>query len=406
MPYPGVPKELTPKMDKCVQRVMKDGKSKPSAIAICKTSIMSQKQKKKEKPMEIVADKTETRCVYFSSSPIQREKTLNASREGKLLKNVEIFKSGTYRGIQFKNSGLDKMVANFHYLKSFGIFQHVPVRADHPGFFGIGDIIDKVGGYVDDLRREGNTLVADIRVTSQGMWDKIQEGSYINRSAEIGTYDDNDGTVYSPVLYGFAWVDIPQIEGLSPKFSYSRNNKNFELINLNAIINMENMENEEPKDTFPPEESVVVEDTTIEPESQAPIETPKEEVADVVVEKEEVITNNKQTMEFEKSFPNEAKELVALRAEKLAFELKERADFVDSLEKEGKITPAQKEVETAFVKELTSELFAKYKEAKSIAPAVVKLDKEEVEGEEPAKEDVEIEKTPEEKADDFIKETN
>lgn len=404
MPYPGVPKELTPKMDKCVQKVMKDGKSKPSAIAICKTSIMSQKQKKKEKPMEIVADKTETRCVYFSSSPIQKEKTLNSSREGKLLKNVEIFKSGTYRGIQFKNSGLDKMVANFHYLKSFGIFQHVPVRADHPSFFGVGDIIDKVGGYVDDLRREGNKLVADIRVTSQGMWDKIQEGSYINRSAEIGTYDDNDGTVYSPVLYGFAWVDIPQVEGLSPKFSYSRNNKNFELINLNAIINMENIENEEAKDTFPPKEDVVGEESIAEPEAPAPVEAPTEVPVETPVE--EVINNNKQAMEFEKAFPNEAKELVALRAEKLAFELKERADFVDSLEKEGKITPAQKEVETAFVKELTSEQFAKYKEAKSIAPAVVKLDKEEVEGEEPAKEDVEIEKTPEEKADDFIKETN
>lgn len=40
MPYPGVPDRLTEKMEKCVKKVMADGKGKSAAIAICKESIM------------------------------------------------------------------------------------------------------------------------------------------------------------------------------------------------------------------------------------------------------------------------------------------------------------------------------------------------------------------------------
>jgi hypothetical protein len=391
MRYEGIPEELTEKMDRCVSKMVKDGKGQDVAVELCKTSILSQKETKKKKPLKVVAQKeTETRLVYFSQTPVPKENKLDASKEGKMLRNVEIFKSGTYRGIQFKNSGLDKMVANFHYLKSLGIFTNVPVRADHPNFFGMGDVIDKIGGYVADLKRVGNKLVADVRITSEKMWSKIQEGTYISRSAEIGAYEDNDGTVYSPILYGFAWVDIPQVEGLSPKFNYSRDNKNFELINLNALMNMD------PEDKFPPEEAPVEEAPKEEtPKEETPVEAPTEELN----------KSNEQPMEFEKAFPQEAEELKKLKEEKLAFELEKRASFVEQLEKDGKITPAQKEAEVAFVKDLTEEQFAKYKEAKEIAPAIVKLDKEVVEVEEPKKEEEPVEKTAEEKADDFIKET-
>jgi hypothetical protein len=389
--YEGIPKELEERMDACVSKLTKKGKSQSTAVSLCKVSVLSQKQKKKEKPMEIVADK-ETRCIYFSSSPVEVKK-MDSSKEGKILRNVEIFKSGTYRGIQFKNSGLDKMVANFHVLKDFGILPNVPVRADHPAFFGIGDVIDKVGGYVEDLRRVGNKLVADVRVTSQNMWDKIQEGTYINRSAEIGTYDDNDGIIYSPILYGFAWVDIPQVEGLSPKFSYSKDNQNIELINLNAL----NMDIN--KDQFPPEDAP--EEEKVEPV----VEEPKEEPV-IEEKKEELNKSNEQPMEFEKAFPVQAEELTKLRAEKDALLVEQRVSFVEQLEKEGKIVPVQKESEIAFVKELSEEQFEKYKELKKSSIAVVKLDKEETEGEEPVKPEEEIEKTPDEKADEFLKETD
>lgn len=44
MPYPGVPGKYTGKIDRCVKRVMADGKSKSSAIAICVNSIVPKKE--------------------------------------------------------------------------------------------------------------------------------------------------------------------------------------------------------------------------------------------------------------------------------------------------------------------------------------------------------------------------
>jgi hypothetical protein len=426
MPYPGVPKELTPKMDRCVKKVMKDGKSKSSAIAICKTSIMSQtKPKEKEKPWKTVSDK-EPKYVFFSNSAVEKEKTLNAGKEGQVLKNIEIFKSGTYRGIEYKNSALDKMVANFYFLKSHGIFPNVPVRADHPGFsfFGSsGDIIDKVGGYVAELKRVGKKLVADVRITNSNMWEKIQEGTYVSRSAEIGTYDDNEGTIYTPVLFGFAWVDIPAVEGLSPTFNYSRDNKKIEIISLNDANNMNPEEN---KDTFPPEETpaevptetpevtpaeVPVEtpeetpveapvETPVEAETEVPVETPAETPVETPVE---TPTEPMRKESFDKMFPEQAAELKKLKEE--AFK-----EVFNKLVAEGRIAPAMKDKEVEFARTLSEKQFALYEKIKQSSPKIVELDKEQIEGEEPVAPEVgevaETQKEAEERADKFIEETN
>lgn len=411
MPYPGVPKEKEPKMERCVTKVMKTGKSKSSAIAICKTSIMSQQEpKEKEKPYKVVAN-ADKHYIFSSSSKI------DSSATGKLVKNIEIFKSGTFKGIEFKTSALDKMVANFHYLKSFDIFPNVPMRADHPGFWSAGEV-DKIGGYVSDLRRIGKKLVADVRFTSEEMLKKVLDGSYISRSSEIGTYHDNDGTIYDPVLYGFAWVDIPAVEGLSPKFSFSKD-KNIELINLNE----ENMGEE---NQFPPVEKS--EDSEVEKteeeteisaekeESSDKAETTTEEKTDVEVEnkeeeeseekKEEVnaeenveLSKDNNAIDFAKAFPKEAAELESFRQSKLS-------NFVDSLIAMGKALPSMKEKELMFVKSLSIEQFEQYKSLKESSPTIVKFNDEQIiEGEESQnKPGSNSEKSPEEKADDILNE--
>lgn len=401
MPYPGVPKEKTPKMERCVNKVMKTGKSKSSAIAICKTSIMSQTEpKEKEKPYKTVAS-ADKHYIFSSSSKI------NASSEGKLVKDIEIFKAGTFKGIEFKQSALDKMVANFHYLKSFDIFPNVPMRADHPGFWSAGEV-DKIGGYVSDLKRIGKKLVADVRFTKEEMLKKVLDGSYISRSAEIGSYTDNDGTVYDPILYGFAWVDIPAVEGLSPQFSFSKD-KNIELINLNE----ENMGEEKQ---FPPveeseetkveeteekeEESTEEVETPAEEKVEAPAEEKKEEVETPAEEKVELSKDNK-IMDFAKVFPKEAAELEKFRQAELS-------GLVEGLVKTGKITPAMQEKELEFVKSLSTEQFAQYKSIREESPAIVKFD-EDVTNDGEENQDKpgsgSEEKTPAEKADEFISET-
>ena len=421
MPYPGVPKELTQKMDRCVSKVMKDGKSKDSAIALCKTSIMSQTTpEKKEKPYKTVASK-DNRYLYFSNASFFSKdgKTLNATKEGKLLKNVEIFKAGTYRGIEYKKSALDKMVANFHFLKAHDIFAHVPVRADHPSMFGVGDVIDKVGGYIADLKRVGTKLVADFRITNQSMWDKIIEGSYVNRSSEIGTYDDNEGTMYSPVLFGVAWVDIPAVEGLSPTFAYSKD-KNLNIINLNNLNQM----GDDQKDVFPAEEiseeikDEIIEEDSVketeesednleikEEEQQEEIieeEAPKEEVskeeATEPVEKEQL---SKEVDLFEKAFPNEAAELKKYRQQ--AFE-----EFFTRMVSEGKMLPGQKEKELNFAKSLTDDQFSIYRELKEEMPKILKFDNDQIatDQQKPENGEESNDQTAEKKAEEFIEETN
>lgn len=388
MPYPGIPKSLTPKMERCVQKVMKTGKDKSAAIAICHTSIMSQSQLPKEKPLKTVAEK-DTRYMFFSSDVFSKdEKRFNSLKEGKILKGVEVFKAGTYRGIEYKTSALDKMVANFYYLKAHDIFGHVPVRSDHPAMFS-GEIIDKVGGYISELRRQGKKLVADFRITSENMWNKVMEGTYVNRSSEIGTYDDNEGNIYSPVLFGVAWVDIPQVEGLSPTFSYSKDNKN--IINLNNLNVMD-----EEKDKFPPEE--VKEEEAVEAEKVEEVEVKEEEVKEEVKEAE-IVEQSKESVSFDKMFPDEFTELEKLRAEKFA-------KVFDDLVLEGKITPALKDKEMEFAKTLSAEQFEKYQEIKKEMPQVVKLEKEVIENEEQKKPDeVESGQSAEEKAEKFIEET-
>lgn len=53
MPYPGVPKHLTAKMERCVARVMASGKNKSSAIGICHSSIVGKDHMSKNKYKKI-----------------------------------------------------------------------------------------------------------------------------------------------------------------------------------------------------------------------------------------------------------------------------------------------------------------------------------------------------------------
>jgi hypothetical protein len=276
------------------------------------------------------------------------------------------------------------MVANFYHLKATGVFSNVPVRANHPGWMTGGDI-DQVGAYVSELKREGKYLVADIRVVDEKMKEHIENGKYINRSAEIGTYDDNNGNLYTPTLFGFAWVDIPQVEGLSPVFSY-RNNTTTELINLNK------------EDMI--EEKEVKEEVAEEVNAEAVADVVTEVAAEVAEVAEEVVaeTVTELSKDFSKNFPAEFAELTKLREAGMN-------DFVASMKAEGKILPLQAEKVLAFAKGLSKEQFSAFEAIMKDAPKLIELDKEvELSVEKPAEK--EVEKTPSEKAAEFIKETN
>lgn len=376
-------------LQKCISRMTKQGKTNGQANEMCELSLSNrQKPVKKEKPYRIVAN-LDTHYVFNSDTKI------NTAKDGKLIKGIEIFKAGTFKGIEFKVSALDKMVANFHFLKDGDIFPNVPMRADHAGWLGEVGVIDRVGGYVSDLRRVGTKLVADVRTTSEDMLNNITSGKYISRSAEIGGYKDNNGNIYEPILYGFAWVDIPAVEGLSPKFSFSKD-KNVNLINLNSNMGKKiidaNFPSEDKLEEVTPE---VKEEKVIEEKKEdVEVEEPKE--AETVFE-EIKVELSKDAIEFSKAFPNEYAELVKAREDRFS-------QLIDSFVKGGKITPAIKDDALEFVKSLSSVQLSKYEEIMKKLPAIVKFDDEVIEGVEQIKE-VEKEQTADEKADEFVNET-
>ena len=130
-----------------------------------------------------------------------------------LVKDIEVFKAGTFRdsmGDQntWTTAHLMQMVSNFDLLRSEGVFVDVPVRRDH------SFSIDKVMGYFEALRVEGDRLLADIVVTEPTNVEKLARGTYRSRSLEVGMYVTNDETPYWPVVWGVAYVDIPAVEGL------------------------------------------------------------------------------------------------------------------------------------------------------------------------------------------------
>lgn len=150
---------------------------------------------------------------------------------GKLaLERVAVFRSGTFRdsmGIQntWESLHIKQMIDNYEHLRDNGIFDDVPVRDGHPGWLihglpGNG----KVVGWHTNLFTENveaphdgqkyDYLFADFEITDDDAKVAIENGTWRNRSAEVGTYLTNNEAEFWPVYMGFAYVDIPAVEGL------------------------------------------------------------------------------------------------------------------------------------------------------------------------------------------------
>lgn len=138
-----------------------------------------------------------------------------------VVQGMPVFKSGTFKdsmGNQntWETQHLEQMVFNFGMLRDRGVFPNVPVRDGHRSPFGGGG---QVIGYVTNLSHDATTgrLLADYEITEPDAAAKIARGTLRGRSAEIGMYETNDEASYWPVFQGFAFVDIPAVEGLYSK---------------------------------------------------------------------------------------------------------------------------------------------------------------------------------------------
>ena len=413
MPYGGTTPEQDKKIESCVVDVMKTGKDKVSAIRICKSSILKEKMDKKDLAEEIYSIEM-TDDMQFA--------------KGNQINGIEIFKTGTYRNKTYTEKDLDEMVDNFKILKSGDVGFEPPVRIGHRGNDDVKNVLS-LAGYIKKLYRKGHSLLSDVEITEPDAYEKIKRGTLRKRSAEIGPYEDNKGNLYKKVIWGFGFVDIPQVEGMAEVKVYSKKEetidfmkeaneiielgkgdekkiqkvmdglkdlikKNFDdetgfydLQNLVSVMStLKNMRNiadiggsEFNKKGEKMEEFAKVGDKCKMPDGSMGIMQMNGGKMVCMTGGKEKMTKEGENVELSKE---QHADLLAKaeKAEKLQKEMDEvkmgkRMEKVEKFTKEGKsITDSDKEKE--FVKTLSDEQFAAYEVIKQEQPKLVELDKE------------------------------
>lgn len=169
---------------------------------------------------------------YFTSDGFGIEpKVYAGSRGSKVFSGVAVFRSGTFsdsmgRRNTWEDLHIKQMVDNFDYLKKKNILMSVPARDGHKDWLvsnipGRGEVV----GWHRDVEqktmkspvdgKEYDYILADYEITQPYALEKIENGTWRNRSAEIGGWGTNDEAEFWPVYLGFAFVDFSAVEGLN-----------------------------------------------------------------------------------------------------------------------------------------------------------------------------------------------
>lgn len=289
--------------------------------------------------------------------------------ETRKLENVEILQSGVWNGIKITDKDLDKMVENFNnrILEPF-------LNLDHDDKF-----TDKVKralkvislGFVSQLRRDGNKLIASFKQVPVKIAELIKAGMLKKRSVEFFPKGFRvNGQIHDMVLkaVSFFGADIPAVNSLGDDFDI--------------------LFKSGPKIAFTDDESVEAEKikfNTTEGKQMETISVPKSEYdelikskSDVARFKSEVEVNtteisrlkdeNKELTEKLAKSDETVKELETLKKKvetEKAENLQKEADaYVSQIIKEGKLLPKFKDdkVKDYIEKANDAERLASFKE--------------------------------------------
>ena len=104
-----------------------------------------------------------------------------------LIKDAEIFAAGQWpgqgaTGVSFSEADLDSIVTSFN---SLGLRGRVPLKMGHDGADARTSDSAPALGWVESVRREGNKLLADIKLTSDKLAEMIRAGAYKFVSIEL-----------------------------------------------------------------------------------------------------------------------------------------------------------------------------------------------------------------------------
>lgn len=124
------------------------------------------------------------------------------------LRNVEIFRVGTWNGEKFTDSDLNDIVAAF---PKQGY--RVPIKLGHKESSG-----DKAFGWVSSIRKQGDKLVADLADLPVKVYEAIKARAYDAVSSEIFSNLRRGDAVFKRALKAVALLgsEIPAVAGLKP----------------------------------------------------------------------------------------------------------------------------------------------------------------------------------------------
>lgn len=131
--------------------------------------------------------------------------------EFKTLKNVEIFRSGEWKGCPYTDDDLDEMVENFNTFKDSWFIPAIkPGHSEMPG--------QQAAGYLDNIRKKGKKLFADFVDMPMEIYNAVKQRLFDRVSIEIVPKLKREGRVYHNVVWALALlgVEVPEVSGLKP----------------------------------------------------------------------------------------------------------------------------------------------------------------------------------------------
>jgi hypothetical protein len=279
-----------------------------------------------------------------------------------------VFRSGTFRdsmGIQssWEPLHMQQMLANYEHLKNNSVLKDIPVRDGHPAFLvrglpGTGKVVGWHTGLstkileMPDGQKE-TFLLADYELTDPAAQASYENGTFRNRSAEVGGYMSNDEAEFWPVYMGFAFVDFSAVEGLNSAsgFSYNHGARLVQQVGDQKFTVL--MEKEFPVTGTPTSQ---IANGGI----QAPPPPPVQPVQPMAFSVNGVPTSNPAEVQ------NHILALEAFRSETME---SGRFSYVEKLATDGKLMAPQVDGMKAFAKSLTDEQFTAWKAGMDATPA-------------------------------------
>lgn len=143
---------------------------------------------------------------YISNLPFE---AYEESEKGFLLKGIEAFRAGTWRGRTYTVENLEEMAANFKSLRDENLLEP-PMKVDHSE-----SARDQIG-WIENLYVEGDSLLADVLFTEKDAMEKVKRGTWKKVSAEIySNYkEEANGKNYGMVFRALSIVSIPQLKSI------------------------------------------------------------------------------------------------------------------------------------------------------------------------------------------------